>query len=217
MNTLLAALIVPLTMVLTGLIGPGDTDGDGITDSLDRCPQVAGVEDHLGCSHPVRTDNVKITRPPRTKFAKVKHWHPWSQATPSQVGIILREEQARWGGPWLGNRVACESGYNWAATNGQYGGLLQFGSIWSSMWAGTPRGVKYRTTVKKQKPVIRHTEWTSGKWTHRIIGHVTQKKTVVRIGRLPRYPDAYHSWAAIRVGQRAVSGDGPTTAWSCGL
>jgi len=216
MNAVLAAIAVPFTLAISGIIGPGDIDGDGVLDSGDRCTQKAGTEQHLGCPFPVRESST-VFRPERRRTIRNNHWKPWSQPSIYQVEIILREEQQRWGGPWLGNRVACESGYNWSATNGQYAGLLQFGSIWSSMWAGTPRGVKYKDTFKVKLPIVRHTTWTDGHKTKAKIGKVTQKRTVIRKGKLPRYPDAYHGWAAIRVGQRAVSGDGPTTSWACGL
>lgn len=218
-HTVVATLVVvPLAAMpfLGGVAFASDTDGDGVADEDDRCVAEVGQVQHLGCAKPVPLES-KITRPDSRVTVRVRHWRPWATPTTRQVMIILREEQDRWGGPWLGNRVACESGYSWSATNGQYAGLLQFGSIWSSMWPGTPRGVKYVSTEKKRKPIVRHTLLTSGEWTHRKIGSVRQKKTVIRKGRLPRNPDAYHGWAAIRVGQRAVSGDGLTTSWACGL
>lgn len=216
MNAVLAAIVVPFVLAVSGIIGPGDADGDGILDATDRCTQKAGTEQHLGCPFPVRQSST-VFRPDKSRTIRVKGWKPWSQPSIAQVEIILREEQRRWGGPWLGNRVACESGYSWSATNGQYAGLLQFGPIWHSMWPGTPRGVKYVDTYKVKVPIVRHTTWTNGRKTKATIGKVKQKRTVIRKGRLPRYPDAFHGWAAIRVGQRAVSGDGPTTGWACGL
>jgi hypothetical protein len=214
--SLLAVLLwIPMALGLL-VTSPGDSDADGVPDGTDRCPALAGASEHLGCSQPVRLET-KVTRAPRHRLVQVRDWRPWSAASPSQVHIILREEQERWGGPWLGNRVACESGFYWAALNGQYQGLLQFGPIWSSMWPGTPRGVRYESVRKLKLPVVRHTRWSSGRWTHRTIGRSVQRRRVVRTGRLPRNATPLHAWAAIRVGQRAVSGDGPTTAWSCGL
>lgn len=216
MNAALAALVLPFVLAVSGIVGPADTDGDGVPDDGDRCTQKAGEEQHYGCPFPVRESSSTFT-PERRRTIRVKGWKPWSQPSVYQVEVILREEQRRWGGPWLGNRVACESGYSWSASNGQYGGLLQFGSIWYSMWPGTPRGVKYVEKRKVKLPIVRHTTWTDGTTTKTTIGKLTQRQRIIRKGKLPRNASPYHGWAAIRVGQRAVSGDGPTTSWACGL
>lgn len=157
-----------------------------------------------------------VTIPPKHKTIR-KHFRPWAHPTAGQVRIILHEEQKRWGGPHLGGRVACESGYRWWATNGQYRGLLQFGPIWGSMWSGAPRGVRYVTTHKRKKPIRRHRHWSDGRWTHHTVRNRIQVIRVIRHGRIPRSATPFHGWAAIRVGQRAVSGDGPSTGWECGV
>lgn len=193
-----------------------DSDGDGVIDSDDRCAEIAGVERHLGCPRPVVLET-KVTTPDRRNVVRIKDWRPWPRPTYQQVVTIAAAEQRRWGGPSLMNRILCESGGSWSATNGQYLGLLQFGPIWWSMWPGTPRGVKLKTRKVWDAPVRRWVRWSGGRWTSKVIGRVRQTKSIIRSGRLPRNPDQTHGWAAIRVGQRAVSGDGPTTGWACGL
>lgn len=156
---------------------------------------------------------VKKPRPIR----KVKRFKPWAHPSPEKVRQIITWEQQRWGGPSLMSRVWCESKYLWHATNGQYRGVLQFGPIWETMWAGTPRDVKIvkRTEVKRAKFRIRI--YSDGTRKRKRIGKVWVRKTVIKKGMLPKHPSPYHAWAAIRVGQRAVSGHGMTTSWSCGL
>lgn len=195
---------------------PSDTDQDGVADEVDRCLESKGTEQNFGCSHPVVVKE-SVFYPKRVKNVRIKHWKPWATPSYAQVQIILREEQQRWGGPRIDNRVACESGYSWSATNGQYAGLLQFGSIWYSMWPGTPRHVHFVDKRTAKVPIVRHRVWSNGKKTKRTIGKRKQRRKIVRDGNLPRNANAFHGWAAIRVGQRAVSGDGPTTSWSCGI
>ena len=217
MHALVAAFLVPLTAVLL-IFGGADTDGDGVLDDADRCTVRSGEAQHLGCPFPVALDR-KITRPAKQRTIRITDWRPWSSPTYQQIVWLDRSEARRWQSPSLLNRIACESTFNPGATNGQYGGLLQFGTIWSSMWAGTPRKMKLRVKATKRLPVIRHTRWSSGRWTHRTIGHRKQRRVVIRIGKLPRDASPYHGAAAIRVGSRAVSSTGryPTTSWACGL
>jgi hypothetical protein len=159
----------------------------------------------------------KWHKPPKQKKVKVS-FNPTSKPTTSQVYNIAAFEQKKWGGPSLINRIHCESTLQWHVTNGQYRGLLQFGPIWDSMWPGTPRKV---TIVKKKvvkKPFVRYRKWSHiKKWIKKPQGYRKQTVWIIKIGHLPKNSDPYHGWAAIRVGQRAVSGHGPTTSWSCGL
>jgi hypothetical protein len=214
LTTLAAGLVV--TTLAFPTLALADQDSDGIEDSDDRCVSVAGHEDHFGCPHPVRV-TTKITRPPKRVTERVKDWSPWSEPSPAQVIAIAASEQKRWGGPSIVGLLTCESTLNWAATNGQYQGLAQFGPIWHSMWPGTPRGVKFVESRVKVKPVMRHTLWSNDRWTHRRIGKVKQRQKIIRSGRLPRNATPFHGYAAIRVTQRAFAGVGPTTSWACGV
>jgi hypothetical protein len=215
MTVLITAFLMGGAIAAAAVI-PEDADSDGIANASDRCPQTRGSEQHYGCAKPVAVGS-KVTRPIPFRRSVNTKWDPWATPSVAQVHIILDAEQEKWGGPHLGNRVACESGYSWAASNGQYAGLLQFGSIWGSMWAGTPRKVTLKMKQHPKRAVQRWTQWSDGKWTPRTIRKVRVTRVKVLKGKLPRYPDAYHAWAAIRVGQRAVSGHGPTTSWACGL
>lgn len=191
-----------------------DSDGDGIADEADRCVVREGEERHYGCPWRVRVES-KVTRPLRNRTTRVKGWEPWAQPTLAQVYLIAQHEAELWGVNIIG-RILCESGGSWSATNGQYLGLLQYGPIWYSMWPGTPRRVKFTQVKKVKKPVVRHTLWSDGDWTQRVIGKRLVTRKVIRIGMLPRSPSQFHGWAAIRNGTRAAAGVGPTTSWACG-
>ena len=162
--------------------------------------------------HVVRT-RVKRPRPIR----KVKRFVPWATPSPSQVSKIIVWEQRRWGGPSLAARVWCESKNRWNAVNGPYRGVLQFGPVWESMWPGTPRGVRVVKRSRVRRPKVRITRYSDGTRKIKRLGKVWVRKTVILKGRLPKNPSPFHAWAAIRVGQRAVSGHGPSTGWSCDL
>jgi hypothetical protein len=147
-----------------------------------------------------------------------RHFHPTAKPSPRQVKKIARVERQRWGGPSILGRIWCESGYRWSARNGPYRGLLQIGPWWSYVYpARTPRKVKIVRHNRRRVPVHRVTVWDSGRRTRERIGVVRQRVTSIRRGKLPKGASPYHGWAAIRVGQRAVSGDGPSAAWECGL
>jgi hypothetical protein len=159
----------------------------------------------------------KWHKPPKNVKKRVK-FTPTGTPSPSEVYEIAAHEQAKWGGPTLINRIRCESTFNWAAGNGQYRGLLQFGPIWDSMWPGTPRGVTIKDKKIVKKKIVRYRKWSHlNKWVKKPRKTINQKVFIIKKGKLPKYPDPYHGWAAIRVGQRAVSGHGPTTGWECGL
>lgn len=159
--------------------------------------------------NPIPTPTQGAGHVPPKKITIRRHFKPDATAAGSRLAWIAHEEQKRWGGPSLVGRMSCESGMNSRATNGTYDGALQFGPIWGSMWSGTPRGV----TVRRHRTVKRKVLDAAGAR----VGTVRQHQTVIEHGRLPRNPSAFHAWAAVRVGQRAVSGHGPTTGWSCSL
>ena len=159
----------------------------------------------------------KWHKPPKRVKRKAR-FTPTARPSTSEVYEIAAHEQSRWGGPTLINRIRCESSFNWAATNGQYRGLLQFGPIWDVMWPGTPRMVVVKDTKTVKKKIVRYRKWSHMEsWVRKPMWTVNQKVFIVKVGKLPKYSSPYHGWAAIRVGQRAVSGDGPTTGWACGL
>jgi len=159
----------------------------------------------------------KWHKPPKNVKKNVK-FVPTGTPSVSEVYEIAASEQAKWGGPTLINRIRCESTFNWSAGNGQYQGLLQFGPIWDSMWPGTPRKVVLKNTKTVNKKIVRYRKWSHLRgWIKKPRKTVKQKVHITKAGKLPSYPSPYHGYAAIRVGQRAVSGHGPTTGWECGL
>lgn len=210
------AIGVAATALAFPSLALADQDSDGIEDSDDRCLLTPGEEQHYGCPHPVKVGE-KITRPAKSVSRTVRNWRPYPRPTPRQVVAIARAEQRKWGGPNIVGLLHCESTLNWAATNGQYQGLAQFGPIWHSMWPGTPRKVRFVEKRQKVKPVLKHTQWSDGRWTQKRVGKVRQRQTVIRIGRLPRNATPFHGYAAIRVTQRAFAGVGPTTSWACSV
>jgi hypothetical protein len=146
-----------------------------------------------------------------------RYFRPWAHPSPEQVQEIINSEQRLWGGPSISGRVACESNYDWSATNGQYQGLLQIGPWWSDAYAVTPRRVRLVSHKTSREPVYRVRRFSDGSRERERIRTAPVTKTIIRTGTLPADAAPYHGWAAIRVGQRAVSGAGPSTAWSCGL
>lgn len=165
--------------------------------------------------HVVRT---VIERPP-DRTVRHRHFTPTAEPSFSEVYKIEALEQARWGGPSLANRIYCESTNQWWVTNGPYRGLAQIGSWWeSTAWPVTPRGVSLPPKVRYVKKWVRRVRHYSDgtKVIHRA-WPVKVKIVIKRHGRLPADATPFNGWAAIRVAQRAVSGDGPSTYWQCSL
>lgn len=159
----------------------------------------------------------RIDRPPDTVLRKSR-FDPEAHPSPAEVHRIAELERARWGGPSIIGRIDCETGgtFNWAATNGQYRGLLQIGPVWGYLYEGAPRKVRTRERGHVRRAVRRITLYSDG---HRERDLLRMKRVDLihtRVGRLPSGADPYHGWAAIRVGQLAVAG-GRTTSWDCGL
>lgn len=165
----------------------------------------------------------KESAAPKYRVIRVKNWKPWAHPSPFQVKQIANWEQKKWGGPSLLRRINCESTFNWAADNGTYEGVLQFGPVWNSMWPGTPRKVRMVEIRHPRLKVVEITVFSDGSTKRKVVRRFRATRKVVKTGKLPEYKNLKypggpkHAWAAIRVGQRAVSGDGPSTSWECGL
>lgn len=142
---------------------------------------------------------------------------PNATPSPKQVIRIAKLEQERWGGPSIVGRMWCESSLIYNNGNGTYHGLLGIGPWWSYVWPKTPKRVVVKTERVKRKPIIRYAKWSGGNIIKKIIRKRKVTIKVKRIGRLPRNASVFHGWGQIRVGQRAVSGDGPNASWECGL
>jgi hypothetical protein len=217
------ASIILLSLLLTGLIvSPASAksttfDGKKGKSSLDKILDINLFPE----AQELNLDPAQIisrhTHYPPKVIRKTVRFKPNSSPNSSQVRKIAASEQKIWGGPSLLNRINCESGFNYAATNGQYSGLLQIGSWWSYAWPQTPRKVVLSSSRTIKKPIIRHFKWSTGKLTSKTLKKRNVKLIIKRVGRLPANASPFHGYASIRVGQRAVSGRGPTTSWSCSL
>jgi hypothetical protein len=159
--------------------------------------------------------DVKVDKPPK-KVRREKKFTPTATPSPSEVHYIIKHEARLWGGGGIYHRVECESTNRWNASNGTYHGLIQTNSAyWNRAWPGTPRRVVIKNTKKKRKPVYTYTTYSDGSVEKEKTGSVKQKIKIAKIGKLPKGASYMHGWAAIRVGQRAVGGQGPTTYWAC--
>lgn len=149
----------------------------------------------------------------------VRHFIPWAHPTVAQVkNVIIPYEAHRWGGGPIYDRVACESGFHWDATNGTYNGLVQTsGDFWwgAGAWPSSPRDVTLHNSKRVVRGVYLIRLWSDGHKSFQRIRNAYVKRTVIRKGMIPRTANEWHGWAAIRVGQRAVGNDGPTTYWAC--
>lgn len=160
--------------------------------------------------------NTHFDRPPNT-IHKTKKFVPEDKPTPSEVIDIANSEQKLWGGPSIIGRMQCESGLRWNAVNGPYRGLLQIGPWWDYAYPQTPKKVVYKTHKTDKQKVYLVTEYSNNTQT-KVVDHYAKVKIKIKhVGHLPDNASPYNGTASIVVGQRAVSGDGPTTAWSCPL
>jgi len=164
---------------------------------------------------PAKPTKVTYHHPPKSVVHKVR-FQPWAEPTRQQIDLIMSHEQEIWGGISLYDRINCESRFDVYATNGQYRGLLQIGSWWESVYPyDTPRQVSLKETRLVKKPVIKLTTFSDQHVEREIVRRKNLKVIIIRKGALPVDADPYHAWAAIRVGQRAISGVGESTGWSC--
>lgn len=180
-------------------------------------PAIAEAPTPVTTVQPVATViSHQINKPPRLRIQHVR-FQPPAHPGFAKVQWIMRFEQKKWGGPTLANRISCESGSSWNALNGRYKGVLQFGPVWWSMWPGTPRKIRYATERRKRLRTIHLFKFTDGHTKRVVARRFTGIRRTIHTGMLPKNADQYHAWAAIRVGQRAVAGRGPTTSWECAL
>lgn len=154
---------------------------------------------------------------PKRNIRKRVRFRPWDNPTKKQSLKIMEIEQNIWGGPSLYNRIYCESKFKPKWVVGRYSGLLMIDSSWwEYVWPKTPKRIVYKTTSRKKLPIYKITLWSDGKRVKKIIDRKAVSIKRINIGHLPKRASTTHGWAAIRVGQRAVSG-GPPATWSCSL
>lgn len=209
-------LLVALIALVCASVAFAQQAGDSTAESTAPSAEPTSLE--LGTIAPERPTVVsRHTKRPRKVVRKVRRFTPDAHPSPKRVREIIAIEQRIWGGPSIARRVDCESDFRWNATNGQYRGLLQIGSWWATAWPQTPRKVVLRKVKFRRKPVIRITRYSDGRVERKVVGKMRQKVVRLRKGKLPADASPYHGWAAIRVGQRAASGAGPSTMWECSL
>lgn len=145
------------------------------------------------------------------------HFKPWANPTKRQTLKIMRIEEGIWGGPSQYNRIYCESKFKSDWVVGQYSGLLMISADWwDYVWPKTPKRIVYKTEHQLRLPVYRITLWSNGKRYKKVVNQRNVKLLRIHIGRLPKRTNATHGWAAVRVGQRAITG-GPPASWECSL
>lgn len=151
----------------------------------------------------------------------VKSFTPPSTPSPSYVtNVIIPYEATRYGGGPLYDRIGCESNYQYNATNGTYNGLIQtspafFNPAWEDAIHDKDLGVKLKSKKRVTRDVFKVSLWNTGKKTYRRIAVQHVPRIVIKKGQLPKNASEWDGWAAVRVGQRAVAGVGPTTYWAC--
>lgn len=141
--------------------------------------------------------------------------------TVPQVHDIIQREASLWGVPVsaLSNRVACESHFNWFASNGQFQGVLQFapGTFYRGMRTIQTRRVVVNDIVIRRMHSRVYRWWSNGKLTRSDGRIVRQRVMVRRIGTIPQSPPPNHTWAQIRIGAQAIRGISAvhSSEWSC--
>ena len=165
----------------------------------------------------VKVENRKA---PRTKVVHRK-FRLWAHPSPGQVREIIRNEARRWGvsAAALSNRVACESHYNWWATNGQFVGVLQMGP--NAFYRGLHSIRSYKVKIVRSKTRRVHdarvTQYSDGRVERRRTTPRRQRLIVVYSGRIPRKPSMANAFAQIRIGAQALRGISAvhSSEWSC--
>jgi hypothetical protein len=164
---------------------------------------------------------VETRTAPRTKVVHHR-FRPWARPTRAQVREIINNEARRWHIPAgsLARRVACESHFNWFASNGQFQGVLQFapGTFYRGMRTIRDRHIKIvRRTVRRVHDA-RITHYSDGRKVRRRTTPRRQLLTVVYTAKLPRSPAPNNTFAQLRIGAQAIRGISAvhSSEWSCG-
>jgi hypothetical protein len=200
--TIALAAIVAVVIPMTFAIAPGAFADDTPTAT-------ASV---------VKVENRKAAR---TKVVHRK-FRPWSKPSAGQVREIIRNEARRWrvSAAGLQRRVACESHYQWWASNGQYQGVLQFspGTFYRGLSTIRTHKVKILRSKSRRVHDARVTHYSDGRKVSRRTTPRRQRLVVVYTGRLPRRPSMVNAFAQIRIGAQALRGISAvhSSEWSCG-
>jgi hypothetical protein len=210
----LVAVLVPLAFALTPR-----ANADDVPAAVATTPTATATP-----PTPEATASVVKVEQRRAARKKVVHhrFRPWAHPSPAQVLEIIRNEARRWGvsAASLSRRVACESRYQWWATNGQYSGVLQFSA--STFYRGLQtirsRSVKIVRSKTRRVHDAQITHYSDGR---QIVSRTTprrQRLIVVYTGRLPRTPSVNSAFAQIRIGAQALRGISAvhSSEWACG-
>jgi hypothetical protein len=170
--------------------------------------------------------SASVVRVEQVKHAPHKVFHrrfrPWRHPSAHQVQMAIRAEAARWHIPAgaLSRRVACESHYNWWASNGQYSGVLQFsyGTFQRGVHTLRDRRVRLVKTRVRKVHDARIYHYSDGRVVRKNGRPRTQRLTVVYKGYLPRHPSVSDTWTQLRIGAQAIRGISAvhSSEWSCG-
>jgi hypothetical protein len=173
---------------------------------------------------PTATASVVKVENRKAPHTKVVHhrFRPWAHPSAGQVREIIRSESRRWGisAASLSRRVACESRYRWYASNGQYQGVLQFGTNAFYRGLSTMRTYKVKLVRSKTRKVHDHrvTHYSDGRKVSRRTTPRRQRLVVIYNGRIPRRPSLSNAYAQLRIGAQAIRGISAvhSSEWSCG-
>lgn len=184
----------------------------------------AFAEEASGSGGPTASASVVKVSNHRAPRKKVVHrrFRPWSKPSPRQVREIIRNEARRWGvsAAGLSRRVACESKYQWWASNGQYQGVLQFApsTFYRGMSTIRTRKVKLVRTDSRRVNDRRVTHYSDGRRKSRRTTPRRQLLVVVYHGRIPKSPAVNNAFAQIRIGAQALRGISAvrSSEWACG-
>lgn len=163
---------------------------------------------------------IVVKRPNKVKHMK-RRFTPTLHPSPSYVrNVILPMEAARAGisAAALQNRASCESHFNWWATNGQYVGILQFGSnaFYRGLGSiGTRKVVLHVVKFRRMHSRV-YRFWSDGKVT-RHKGRVRRQRVVIKLVGYSSTQQA-DPWTQARIGAQAIAGRSAVNSgeWSCG-
>lgn len=165
--------------------------------------------------------SMAVKRPPRLVHRHAHLALP-ARPTPAQVRRAINREAAMWGVPAvsLSRRVACESHYQWWASNGQYEGVLQFapGTFYRG-WRTIRTRKVIEVDVRQRRMHSRvYRQWSDGRITRSRGRIVRQTVVVTRRGTIPKFPAANNTDAQLRIGAQAIRGISAvhSSEWSCG-
>lgn len=163
-----------------------------------------------------------VKRPPRSVHRR-SHYTVPSKPTPAEVREMISREATLWRVPAasLSRRVACESHFQWWASNGQYQGVLQFAPETFYRGMRTIRTLHVRVVETKfrrmHSRVYRH--WSDGKVSRHRGRIVRQRVIVKRVGKIGNGGPVQvsNALAQVRIGAQALRGISAvhSSEWSC--